>query len=322
MLKTAIVIPAYNEEKTIASVIDDFHLHLPEAFICVIDNNSTDDTYNIVNNKFKSLKLDQSKAVLLQEYKQGKAYAIKKAFYSIDADVYVMIDADCTYDVSHIKTLMQPVIDGKAEMVVADRHTLGHYAKENKRALNGLGNNLVKFLINVLYQKQLKDILSGYRVFNKAFVKNFPITTGGFELETEITLFALEHNFTILEIPTKYIDRPLDNPSKLNTLVDGYKVLLKLFVIFKNYKPLIFFGLLSALFAFIALLIGVPVFIEYLETKFVGRFPSAFLAMGCGILSIIFLTVALILDTIVNIDKKNIEYRLIDFYSNIKASIK
>lgn len=307
-----IIIPAYNESKTIAKVIEDFNLYIPEAVICVIDNNSKDDTAEVVKLCYAKLQLDDSKAILLHEYKQGKAYAIKKAFYSIDADLYVMIDADCTYNVSQIKELIQPVVDGRADMVVADRHTLGHYKRENKRVLNGVGNNLVKSIINLLYRKKLKDILSGYRVFSKAFVKNFPITTGGFELETEITLFALEHNFSILEIPTEYNDRPADNPSKLNTFVDGYKVLLKLFSIFRNYKPLVFFGLFSAIFAMLALLIGVPIFLEYLETKLVGRFPSAFLAMGLAILSIIFFTIALILDTIVTIDKRNIEYRMMN----------
>ncbi len=318
--KIAVIIPAFNEAKTIGKVIEDFSTYLPESLICVVNNNSTDDTYQIAKNKFISLQLDETKAIVLNEYKKGKAFAVKKAFYTVNAEVYVMIDADCTYDVAQIKELLLPVQNGKVDMVVADRHSLGHYKKENKRVLNGVGNNLVKFLINLLYQTNLKDILSGYRVFNKAFVKNFPITTSGFELETELTLFALEHNFSIQEIPTLYSDRPADNPSKLNTLVDGYKVLLKLFTIFKNYKPLIFFGFLSIFFAILSLVIGVPVFLEYLDTKYVGRFPSAFLAMGCAILCIIFLTVALILDTIVNIDKKNIEYRLMDFYSKINAN--
>lgn len=313
--KIAVVIPAFNEKSTISNVIKDFYFQLPSAFICVVDNNSTDTTELEIIRAFKELGIFEKTGIYLKEYKKGKAFAIKKAFYTLDADVYIMVDADCTYDASHIQSLLLPVLEGYADMVVADRHTLGHYKKENKRVLNGFGNNLVKFLINILYKNNLKDILSGYRVFNKAFVKNFPITTGGFELETEITLFALEHNFSIIEIPSEYQDRPLNNPSKLNTLVDGYKVLLKLFTIFKNYKPMIFFGFLSLMFAFLALLIGVPVFFEYLETKFVGRFPSAFLAMGCSILSIIFITVALILDTIVNIEKKNIEYRLIDFFS-------
>lgn len=302
--KIVIIIPAFNEELTISKVITDFTQYLPEAHICVIDNNSTDKTTDIILKTFDELGIRNSKGIYLKEYKKGKANAVKKAIYNIEADVYVMIDADSTYDVSIIKRLISPVINGEADMVVADRHTDGSYTTVNKRPFHNFGNNLTKKLINFLYRSSLKDILSGYRVFNKDFIDNYPILSKGFELETEITLYALENGYVIKEIPSKYIERPENSVSKLNTVKDGYKVLRKIFTILKDYKPLFFFGSLSIVFFGVCLVLGIPIIFEYIRTGYVNRFPTAFLAMGLGILAFIFLTVALILNTFVNFDRK------------------
>jgi len=302
--KILVVIPAFNEELTIGKVVTDFVNYLPDANICVIDNNSTDNTANIILKTFDELGIRNSRGIYIKEYKKGKAYAVKKAIYNIEADIYIMIDADSTYDVSIIHSLIMPVISGEADMVVADRHTDGSYVSANKRPFHNFGNNLIKKLINFLYRTNLKDILSGYRVFNKDFIDNYPILSKGFELETEITLYALENGYTIKEIPSKYVDRPENSVSKLNTFKDGYKVLGTIFTILKDYKPLFFFGSLFFIFIGVCLVLGIPIIIEYIRTGYVNRFPTAFLSMGFGILAFIFITVALILDTFVNFDRK------------------
>ena len=302
--KIVVVIPAFNEELTIGKVVTDFVKYLPQAHICVIDNNSTDKTAEITLKTFDELGIRNNKGLYLKEYKKGKAYAVKKAIYNLEADIYIMIDADSTYDVSVVQSLLVPVITGEADMVVADRHTDGSYITTNKRPFHNFGNNLIKKLINFLYRTNLKDILSGYRIFNKDFIDNYAILSKGFELETEITLYALENGYVIKEIPSKYVDRPENSISKLNTFKDGYKVLGTIFTILKNYKPLFFFGSLSFIFFGICLALGIPIIVEYIKTGYVGRFPTAFLSMGFGILAFIFLTVALILDTFVNFDRK------------------
>jgi len=302
--KILVVIPAFNEELTIGEVIKDFNHYLPEAYICAIDNNSTDNTKNVILKTFEGLGINEKKGVYIKEYKKGKANAVKKAIYNIEADIYVMIDADSTYDVSIIKSLISPVINGEADMVVADRHSDGSYTSVNKRRFHNFGNNLTKKLINFLYRSNLKDILSGYRVFNRDFIDNYPILSKGFELETEITLYALENGYAIKEIASKYVERPENSVSKLNTVKDGYKVLRKIFTILKDYKPLFFFGSLSLVFFGVCLVLGIPIIIEYIKTGYVNRFPTAFLSMGLGILAFIFLTVALILNTFVNFDRK------------------
>lgn len=302
--KILVVIPAYNEELTIANVISDFSKYLPEAYICVVDNNSTDKTAENIFKAFSEFGIENTKGIYLKEFKKGKANAVKKAIYNIDADIYIMIDADSTYDVSVVRLLLAPILTGEADMVVADRHTDGSYLSTNKRQFHNFGNNLTKQLINFLYRSNLKDILSGYRIFNKDFIDNYPILSKGFELETEITLYALENDYVIKEIPTKYVERPENSLSKLNTVKDGYKVLRKIFTILKDYKPLFFFGLLSLIFFGICLILGIPIIIEYIKTGYVNRFPTAFLSMGLGILAFIFLTVALILNTFVNFDRK------------------
>lgn len=315
--RIVVVLPAFNEELTIGRVIKDVNHFLPESYICVINNNSKDKTEEVTISTFASLDISNSKGIYLKEYKKGKANAVKKALYSIDADIYIMIDADCTYDISQIRELMQPIVDGKVDMVVGNRHAKGEYEKQNKRLFHNLGNNLVKKVINFLYRANLTDILSGYRVFSRDFVKNFPVLSEGFELETELTLFALENNYSVLEIPTKYYDRPENSYSKLDTFSDGYKVIFTILGIFKDHRPLFFFGGLSIIFFCITILLGIPVIYDYITTGLVGRFPTAFLAMGTGILSALFFNVALILHTIVTLNRRNTEYNKIYNFKKI-----
>ena len=304
--KITVIIPCYNEEITIASVIKDFNTHLPEAEIVVYDNNSKDDTAKIAK---------ECGATVISEPRQGKGNVIRSAFRDIESDIYVMSDGDNTYPAKHARELIKPVLEGSADMVVGDRHSTGAYAKENKRALHNFGNNLVKNLINSLFKSDLKDIMSGYRVFNREFVKNFPVTSDGFEIETEMTLHALDKKFIIKELPIEYRDRPEGSFSKLNTFKDGFRVLKTILWVFKDYKPLMFFSLRSLLFFILGLLFGLPPVIEFMQTGLVNKFPSARLATGLMLISVISLFSGFILDTVVKFHKESYELRLIEFKS-------
>jgi glycosyltransferase involved in cell wall biosynthesis len=295
--KIAVIIPAYNEESTIKNVIEDFSLALPNASVVVVDNNSSDSTNLIAK---ETLKKNGDKGLLLFESRRGKANAIRKAFVEVNADVYVLVDADCTYSSLDLEKLLKPVLNGEADIVVGDRLSNGDYKSENKRLFHNFGNNLIINIINSMFHIGLKDIMSGYRVFSRNFVKNYPILVKGFELETDMTLYAIQNKFTILEIPVNYKDRPKGSKSKLNTFSDGFSVLHRIFSIFKNYKPFMFFSLCSLLFLVLGLLSGVPVILEFIETKYVTHVPLAILAVSFVILAFLSFFVGLILDTIVH----------------------
>jgi len=290
MNKIAVLIPCYNEELTIAKVIKDFQQELPQAVIYVYDNNSNDKTAKIAQ---------EYGAIVKKEYRQGKGNVVRSMFVDIDADIYVMIDGDDTYPANFVHDLIDPVKQGEADMVIGDRHSNGTYKEENKRALHNFGNNLVKNLINILFHAHLKDIMTGYRVFNKKFVKNMAVNSDGFEIETEMTLHALDKKFLIKEIPIEYRDRPEGSFSKLNTYSDGMKVLKTIMWLFKDYKPLAFFAFVSLLFFILGLLVGIPVLLEFLETSFVTKIPSAILSVGLMIISVLALFSGFILDTAV-----------------------
>ena len=309
-MKISIILPAYNEELTIKDVITSFKKHLPQAYIYIIDNNSSDNTTKIAKATLKKLK---AKGDVFFVKEQGKANAIRFAFSHIDSDIYVMSDADMTYPASEIKKLIQPVIDNQADMAVGDRLSKGIYTKENKRKFHNLGNNLVKKMINVIFKAKLKDIMTGYRVFNKKFVKTYPILVEGFELETDLTIHALDKRLRIVEVPIEYIDRPEGSESKLNTYVDGFKVVTRIFKLFKNYKPFYFFGLISTILFLAGLACGTPVIIEFIKSSFIKHVPLAILATGLMILAFLFLTIALILDTIAKNHKFNFELQLVEF---------
>lgn len=311
-MKIALVIPAYNEELTIREVITEFYRHNADLEIYVVDNNSSDHTSSIALETYKEL---QCKGKLLFEPSPGKSAAVRKAFTEVDADIYVMVDADCTYPASDLDKLLQPIKDGEADMVVGDRHSEGHYKGENKRPFHNFGNNLVRDTINFFFKSELKDILSGYRVFTKSFVKNYPIMCSGFELETELTLHTVDKRFRIVEVPVAYLDRPEGSVSKLNTYFDGLRVIKTIFNIFRHYRPIAFFSAVALLFFFMGLVSGLLPIVEYIQTQYVSRVPLAILASGLMIISLLTFSIGLILDGIVTNHRFMYELKLIEWKS-------
>ncbi len=309
-MEIAIILPAYNEAKTIGSTLRDFYGAAPQALFCVVDNNSTDGTAQVATETCSAL--PGCRFLVLSEKRQGKAFAVRRAFAQVEADVYVMCDADTTYSASNLAALLAPVLADQADMVVGDRHTAGHYLRENKRPLHNFGNNLVRSLINRLFGVSLNDILSGYRVFTRTFVKSFPVLTAGFELETEITLHAVDKRFRILELPIAYQDRPAGNLSKLSTLRDGRKVLVALFSILRYNRPFFFFGTIAGIFAAFGLAIGSLPVVEFYHTGLVLHIPSAILASGLMVSAFITLAIALVLDSVVHFHRYDAELRLIE----------
>ena len=276
--KLAVVIPCYNEEKSVGQTIDEHKKHLPGSDIYVIDNNSKDRTVEIAK---------EHGAIVIHEYKQGKGNAVKAAFRKIDADCYFMVDGDNTYPADKAQDMCDLVLTGKADMVVGDRLSSSYFT-ENKRRFHNFGNVLVRKLINFIFKSKVNDIMTGSRAFSREFVKGFPIISKGFELETEMTIHALDKNYKIEEITVPYQDRDADNPSKLNTVGDGIKVLKTIARLFKEYKPAIFFNIFAILAFIFSVCLLIPVMIGYVNTGLVEKFPSL-IASG------IFLLVALLL---------------------------
>ncbi len=303
-MKTAVLIPCYNEELTIEKVIKDFKKELPEAKIYVYDNNSKDKTAEIAQ---------ANGAIVKREYKQGKGNVVRSMFRDIDADIYVMVDGDDTYPAEEVHKLIEPVVKGEADMAIGDRLTNGTYQKENKRHFHEFGNNLVKKAINVAFKTNLKDIMTGYRVFNKIFVKNMPVLSPKFEIETEMSLHALDKRFIIKEIPIVYRDRPEGSESKLNTVSDGMKVIKTIIKMFKDFKPRQFFWIFSLLFVLLGLIVGIPVVIEFIRTGYITKMPSAILATGIMILAIIIAQCGVILDTVVKQHREKYELELLRY---------
>jgi glycosyltransferase involved in cell wall biosynthesis len=307
MDKIAVLIPCYNEGATIAKVIQDFKRQLPEAIIYVYDNNSSDNTAKIAK---------EFGAIVKRESRQGKGNVVKSMFRDIDADIYVMIDGDDTYPSEFVHSLIKPIVNGEADVVIGDRHSNGSYRDKNKRQMHNFGNSLVKTLINKLFNTKLQDIMTGYRVFNRKFVKNIPINSEGFEIETEMTLHTLDKKFSIQEIPIEYRDRPEGSFSKLNTYSDGIRVLKTILWVFKDYKPLSFFSILAIFFFILSLIIGLPVIFEYIETFYITKVPSAILSVGLMLISILALFSGFILDTIVKQHRENYDLKLMRWIEN------
>ncbi len=303
-MKTAILIPCYNEELTIEKVIKDFKKELPDADIYVYNNNSKDKTREIA--------VAQGVNVV-DEYKQGKGNVVRSMFYDIDADIYIMVDGDDTYPAEFIHELMAPVVNGECDMAIGDRLSNGTYQKENKRPFHEFGNNIVKRSINVLFKTDLKDIMTGYRVFNKKFVKNMPVMSPKFEIETEMSLYALDKKYVIKEIPIVYRDRPEGSESKLNTVSDGIKVVRTIFRMYKDYKPLRFYGMIAIIMFAIGLLVGLPVLVEFAKTRYITKVPSAILATGIMTLSVIIAQCGAILDTVAKNNRENYELNLLRY---------
>lgn len=300
-MKIAVLLPCYNEELTIGKVVQDFRKELPDAAIYVYDNNSNDKTTEVAL---------ANGAIVRQEPRQGKGNVVRSMFRDIDADVYVMADGDDTYPAEFVHDIIRPVVNGEANLVIGDRLSNGTYFNENKRQFHGFGNTLVKNLINRLYKSNINDIMTGYRAFDRLFVKSLPVTSPGFEIETEMSIHALDNKFLIKEVAIDYRDRPEGSESKLNTIQDGIKVLRMIFTLFKDYKPFLFFTSWAAIFLILGLIAGVPVIIEYVQTAFVTRVPSAILAVGFVMLSMLAFACGLILDTVAGTHRKQFELEL------------
>ncbi|MDL4977426.1 glycosyltransferase family 2 protein [Enterococcus hirae] len=303
--KIAVLIPCYNEEATISTVIADFRRELPEAEIYVYDNNSTDTTYELAV---------ACGAIVKKEPRQGKGNVIRQMFFDIDADYYLMVDGDDTYPAEAVHGLLDKLRSGEADMVIGDRLSNGTYFDENKRPFHDFGNNLVKNTITRLYKTKIRDVMTGYRGFNRIFVKSFPIMSSGFQIETELTIHALDKKFKLVELPIDYRDRPEGSESKLNTFSDGFKVIMMIVKMWKDYKPLMFFGIWTFFFFVFGLFAGVPVIREYMLTHFITRVPSAILSTGLMILALLSLVTGLILDTVVTNAKKEYELNLHHVY--------
>ncbi len=304
--KIAVLIPCYNESKTIKKVVEDYKKALPEADIYVYDNNSNDHTDEIAR---------KAGAIVKYEYRQGKGNVIRSMFKDIDADCYLMIDGDDTYPAENAREMCDLILDKKADMVIGDRLS-STYFTENKRPFHNFGNRLVRGLINFLFESDVRDIMTGYRAFSYEFVKTFPVLSKGFEIETEMTIHALDKNFLLKEVKVGYRDRPAGSVSKLNTYRDGFRVLKTIGRLFKEYKPTIFFSLLSLLFLIISFAFGIPVFAEYFKTGLVPRYPTLIFSGFMLMIAIILFACGLILEVVVKKHRQLFELMLINTKKN------
>lgn len=298
--KIAVLIPCYNESKTIEKVIMDYKKALPEATIYVYDNNSTDETDKIAK---------KAGAVVKYEYRQGKGNVIRSMFRDIDADCYLMIDGDDTYPSSNAREMCNLILDGKADMVIGDRLS-STYFTENKRPFHNFGNKIVRFLINKIFKNNVKDIMTGYRAFSYEFVKGFPVLSKGFEIETEMTIHAVDKNFKLVEVPVKYRDRPSGSVSKLNTYSDGFKVLKTIGSLFKEYRPSVFFNIIAFLFLIVSVVLGIPPFVEYFKTGLVTKFPRLIVSGINLVISLLLFVTGIILQVLVKKHKELYELYL------------
>ena len=294
MKKIAVLIPCYNESKTIEKVVKDFRKVLPDADIYVYDNNSKDNTDKLAK---------KAGAIVKYEYKQGKGNVIRSMFRDIEADCYLMIDGDDTYPAEFAQDMCNIILEGKADMVIGDRLS-STYFTENKRPFHNVGNKTVRFLINKLFNNDVKDIMTGYRAFSYSFVKGFPVLSKGFEIETEMTIHAVDKNFKLVEIPVTYRDRPEGSVSKLNTVRDGIKVLRTIGRLFKEYKPALFFNLIACLFLIVSVFLITPVLVEYFDTGLVPKFPSLIVSSILFLLSSLLWVAGIILQVIVRKHKE------------------
>ena len=302
MSKIAVLIPCFNESLTIEKVVKDYKKALPESDVYVYDNNSTDHTDEIAKS---------AGAIVRYEYRQGKGNVIRSMFRDIEADCYLMIDGDDTYPAESAKEMCDLVLQGKADMVIGDRLS-STYFEENKRPFHNFGNEIVRRSINFLWhpKKQILDVMTGYRAFSPMFVKSFPILSKGFEIETEMTIHALDKNLLIQSMPVQYRDRPAGSESKLNTYTDGMKVLLTIFNLYRDYQPLKFFGMIALLLAVVSLILFVPVFMEFLKTGLVPRFPTLIVSTVMMLTAFLSLVCGLILDTNAKNSCKNFEIQM------------
>jgi glycosyltransferase involved in cell wall biosynthesis len=300
MMKTAVLIPCYNEAKTIGKVVLDFRAALPDADIYVYDNNSKDGTDAIAK---------EAGAIVRYERRQGKGNVIRTMFREIDADAYLMIDGDDTYPAEHARELVDLVLMKNVDMAVGDRLSSTYYA-QNKRPFHNTGNRLVRGLVNRIFGGKITDLMTGYRAFSYQFVKSFPVLSKGFEIETEMSIHALDKNLSVECVPVGYRDRPEDSPSKLNTFSDGFKVLKTIARLFKEYRPMPFFGILSLILLAVSAVLFIPVLTEFFETGLVPRFPTLIFSGVIAILAILLLVCGIILDTVAKKHRQLFEVNL------------
>lgn len=302
MDKIAVLIPCYNEEKTIGKVVSDFKAVLPEAVIYVYDNRSTDNTAKIAA---------QAGAVVRREYVQGKGNVIRRMFREIDAQCYIMADGDDTYPAEFAPEMAKLVLEKKVDMVVGDRLS-STYFTENKRPFHNFGNSIVRKSINALFGSDIKDVMTGYRAFGYNFVKTYPVLSHGFEIETDMTIHAVDKNMLVENVIIDYRDRPDGSESKLNTYSDGFKVMRTILKLYKDYKPLRFFSVIAAVLIILAVIFFIPVLIEYIETGLVPNFPTLIVCGFCVTAALMSYFSGLILSTIVQQNRQDFEYKLIE----------
>lgn len=299
-MKVAVLIPCYNEAKTIAKVVADYRAALPEADIYVYDNNSSDGTDEIAR---------QAGAIVRYETRQGKGNVIRTMFREINADCYLMIDGDDTYPSENAREMVDLVLEKNVDMVVGDRLSATYFT-ENKRPFHNLGNRMVRGLVNSFFQGDITDIMTGYRAFSYQFVKSFPVLSKGFEIETEMTIHALDKNLSVVSVPVEYRDRPDGSESKLNTYSDGFKVLRTIIRLLKEYKPMRFFGWMAAAVFVLAAALFAPVLVEYLKTGLVPRFPTLIVSGVAATIGLMLLVCGIILDTVAKKHRQLFEINL------------
>lgn len=300
MDKIAVLIPCYNEEKTIEKVIKDAQAALPDAVIYVYNNNSTDRTVEIA---------ERAGAVVRHEYKQGKGNVIRRMFQEIDAQCYIMVDGDDTYPMENAREMADLVLLRNADMVVGDRLS-STYFEENKRPFHNMGNSMVRAAINLLFKSDIRDIMTGYRAFSYRFVKTFPVLSKGFEIETEMTIHSVYNNMQVENVVITYRDRPEGSESKLNTYSDGFRVLRTIFRMFRQYRPLAFFGALAMLLLLVAVGFFIPVGIEFVETGLVPKIPTLIVCGFAALAAIQSFFAGLILHNLGMKDRRDFEFRL------------
>lgn len=300
MDRIAVLIPCYNESKTIEKVILDYKKALPEATIYVYDNNSSDHTDEIARN---------AGAIVRYEHRQGKGNVIRTMFREIEAECYLMTDGDDTYAAEDARAMVQKVLDEGYDMVIGDRLSSSYFT-ENKRPFHNTGNVLVRKLVNCFFNGEITDIMTGYRAFSPMFVKSFPVLSKGFEIETEMSIHALDKNLALVSIPVGYRDRPEGSVSKLNTFSDGFKVLKTIARLFKDYKPLLFFSIVAAVFMLVAFVMLIPVLIEFYQTGLVPKLPTFVASCFMALFSLLSFASGLILDTQAKASRQNFEIQM------------
>lgn len=300
MAEIAVLIPCFNESKTVTKVVEDFKKALNGATIYVYDNNSTDDTAELA---------EKAGAIVRHEYQQGKGNVMRRMFREIDADAYILVDGDDTYPAEAAPEMVRLVLEKQADMVVGDRLSSTYYT-QNKRPFHNFGNDLVRFCTNHLFGGKIKDIMTGYRAFGYQFVKSYPVLSKGFEIETEMTIHALQRNMQVENVVIEYRDRPEGSESKLNTYSDGFKVLRTILRLYKNYRPLSFFGIIAAFLAVLSVAFLLPVLQEYFVTGLVSRFPTLIVCGLTMIAALLTFMAGVLLDSQLSKDKRDFEFQL------------